>query len=67
MTSSSPRLFLVVPLEAEPDQLPENAHIVRADSIETLIRAQEIKDKISDFLSNRRTHIGMLRELLRSK
>jgi hypothetical protein len=67
MSKSSTRLFLVQPLDAEPTQVPQNAHIVRADDIETLVRAQEIKDGVSDFLNDRRAHVGILRRLLRPK
>ncbi len=65
MSNSSTRLFLVQPLDAEPQQVPENAYVVRADDMETLVRAQEIKDGVSDFLSDRRAHVGILRKLLR--
>jgi len=62
--ASSPRIFLVTPLDAEPTQVPEGASIVAADSLETLQKAQEIKNQVSSYLQNRQASIGTLRRLL---
>ncbi len=66
MSNSSTRLFLVQPLDAEPLQVPENAHVVRADSLETLVQAQAVKEASLDLLNGNRVY-AKLRQLLRPK
>ncbi len=60
------RRFLVTPLDAEPPQVPENARVVSADDIETLVKAQNIKE-VAEQLVSRTISFGDFKRLLRSK
>ena len=66
MAGGSTRLFLIQPLDAEPREVPEDAHLVEADDVETLLAAQETKSALQAFLNGDRS-IGKLRRLLRPK
>jgi len=66
MSKSSTRLFLVQPLDAEPTQVPQNAHIVRADSLETLLEAQSVKETVLEFISGNLS-FRKVKQLLRPK
>ncbi len=66
MSNSSTRLFLVQPLDAEPLQVPENAHVVRADSLETLLEAQSVKETVLEFISGNLS-FRKVKQLLRPK
>ena len=66
MPQTSPtRIFLVIRLDAEPDVVPENAQIVRADCVETLQNAQAIKTQVEQFVQDRKVPIGTFKTILR--
>jgi hypothetical protein len=63
--ASSPQLFLIVPLETEPDQIPENARLVCADSIEILTQAQQLTDLASQVVRHK-VSLTAFRQFVRS-
>ena len=67
MSQTSPtKVFLVTPLDVEPAVVPENTQIVRADCVETLMKAQAVKEAGLELLNGNRVY-AKLRQLLRTK